>query len=94
MAALAIPRFVGTQENAKEQTHQANIRTIESALSLYAAEKGHYTTNIKDLVTSGYLKEEPKYPKGEGKAYYIANSRNMYTVDIKQVNPIIKLTYV
>ncbi|HOK63242.1 MAG TPA: prepilin-type N-terminal cleavage/methylation domain-containing protein, partial [Soehngenia sp.] len=46
LAALAIPRFVGTQENAKKQTHNANVRTIESALSLYAAEKGKYTTNI------------------------------------------------
>ncbi|TFZ40677.1 prepilin-type N-terminal cleavage/methylation domain-containing protein [Soehngenia longivitae] len=82
LAALAIPRFTGTQNNAKEQTHNANVRTIESALGLYAAEKGHYTQSVDDLVRAGYLKEPPVYPLGTGNydIEYNAATKNYYVV--------------
>ena len=32
LAAIAIPRFAGTQLRAQERTHNANVRTIESAI--------------------------------------------------------------
>jgi type IV pilus assembly protein PilA len=79
LAALAVPRFMGTQDNAKKQTHNANVRTIESALSLYVAEEGKYTTAISDLVTAGYLKKVPDYPLGTG-TYTIKNVGNNYYV--------------
>jgi len=83
LAALAIPRFTGTLNNAKTQTHNANIRTIESAMSLYALEEGVYPSDIEDLKKAEYLKDVPVYPFDEDMEYYIAGSGNIYTVDVR-----------
>ncbi|WP_353106734.1 prepilin-type N-terminal cleavage/methylation domain-containing protein [Acetoanaerobium noterae] len=71
LALLAIPRFAGTQTRAQERTHNANVRTIESAVSLAQAESGDAITSfdaINDLVTDGYLQEVPTNPLPAGHA--------------------------
>ncbi len=70
LAALAIPRFAGTQTTARVQTHNANIRTIESAVALYQAENGTMPANIAALTADGgkYLKEVPANPLKAGDA--------------------------
>lgn len=42
LAALAVPKFVSTLGNARQKTHEANVRTLKSAAALYLAdgEKG------------------------------------------------------
>lgn len=66
LAAIAVPRFAGTQTRAQERTHDANVRTIESAIGIAQAETGDPLTdfdNIQtDLVDTGYLAEIPTNP--------------------------------
>ena len=37
LAAIAVPRFTSVQNNAAVKAHNANVRTIESAATLYVA---------------------------------------------------------
>lgn len=73
LAALAVPRFTGTMENAKQKAHNSNVRTIESAINLYLSENPDKTINdvkIEDL-KDDYLKEIPKFPFDSGVEYDI-----------------------
>ena len=38
LAAIAIPRFAGTQNNAKNRANEATARVIQSSVDLYRAE--------------------------------------------------------
>lgn len=73
IALLAIPRFTGTLNKSKQQTHNANVRTIESSVALYEAEEGGMPANIAALVDGGYLKEIPTNPLTEAKDYNAIN---------------------
>lgn len=64
LAAVAIPRFVSATDKARQSTHDANMRTIESAANMYVAEKGAPSPDpITDFTKlSPYLKEKPVNP--------------------------------
>ena len=63
LAAIAIPRFAGTMTTAKQRTHDANVRTIESAVGVYEAENGSLPDDIDALTASAkYLTENPDDP--------------------------------
>jgi prepilin-type N-terminal cleavage/methylation domain-containing protein len=64
LAAIAIPRLTGTRENAQKKAIIANLRTIDSALTLATAE-GVSITVLSDLVDKGYLADEPIAQAGE-----------------------------
>ena len=66
LAGLAIPRFMDATTNARGSRLVADLRTIESAESMYYAEKGQFT-DMKGLVDNGYLAVEPIPPIGEYK---------------------------
>ena len=66
LAAIAIPRFTGTQLRAQERTHNANVRTIQSAVALYEAEEGALPEDIEELVSKNYLEAVPKNPLPAG----------------------------
>ena len=68
LAALAIPRFTGTQLRAQERTHNANVRTIQSAVALFEAEEGALPADINELVTENYLEAVPNNPLPAGHA--------------------------
>ena len=68
LAALAIPRLTGSRDNANRKTVLADLRTIESALSIAQAE-GKTVTAIgpvdtaTSLIALGYLASEPQGPE-------------------------------
>ena len=62
LAGLAIPRFMDATTNARGSRLVADLRTIESAESMYYAEKGQFT-DMKGLVDNGYLAVEPIPPE-------------------------------
>ena len=68
LAAIAIPRFTGVNDRAKAQAHQANIKTLEAAASLYLAEKGSGTavsaTSATPGVMADYVQSWPTDPWG------------------------------
>ena len=61
LAAIAIPRLGKARDGADDAANNANIRTIESAMSLYEADYGALPTDITQLIDE-YLKENPKNP--------------------------------
>jgi len=56
LAAIAIPRFAGTQNNAKLRADDATARIIQSAVTLYRAEKGVNPTFEQLTSNDLYLK--------------------------------------
>jgi len=66
LAVLAIPRFAGTQLRAQQRTHNANVRTIESAIAVAQADTGKpiadFNSITNDLVTPGFLAAVPTNP--------------------------------
>ena len=86
LAALAIPRFTGTQLRAQERTHNANVRTIESAIGIAQAETGDALADFDDitadLVTAGYLDAVPANPLPAGHA-----QAGAYTITDGVVSP-------
>ncbi len=71
LAGLAIPRFMSATETARGARIIADMRTLESAETLYNVEKGVYTDSMEDLIDNGYLAAEPIPPQG---AYIIPES--------------------
>lgn len=66
LAAIAVPRFTGTQKTAKTTADEATGRVIQSAVTLYRSEKGSNPT-LADLTTNdAYLKaSELKWASGD-----------------------------
>jgi prepilin-type N-terminal cleavage/methylation domain-containing protein len=67
LAAIAVPKLIGTTEAAKITKVQADLRTIGSAIAMYQAEKGADPTTTAQLVGS-YLAAWPDPPTGLGTA--------------------------
>lgn len=61
LAALAIPRFTGSRDKASRGAILADLRTIESAITIAEAEGATYT-DLASLATAGYLAAEPSGP--------------------------------
>ena len=69
LAAIAVPRLIGTQDSAKLKADIASARAIASAVSIAQAEAktGVPTTpSVADLVTYGYLDKAPKSAQNGG----------------------------
>ena len=64
LAAIAIPRFSNATAKANTAKIAADLRTIDSAISMNEAVGGAATTDIGVLVTRGYLTATPPAPTG------------------------------
>lgn len=70
LAAIAIPRLTGSRDRANRSAVLANLRTIESALSIAEAEGKTISAGIgatgtaNSLVGEGYLGAAPTGPTG------------------------------
>lgn len=64
LASIAVPRFSEVSAKANTAKIQADLSTIDTAIAVYQLEKGNDPAGIADLVTQGYLQDEPKPPKG------------------------------
>lgn len=67
LAAIAIPRFTASRQNAERSTVEANLRTIDSAIMAYIADKGSTTAPKDTDLVPDYL---AAWPKGPGGAEY------------------------
>lgn len=83
LVAIAVPVYNSTQERAKKQANEANIRIIEGAVQTYLMDNPEATIDDKDLNAEinetddhplkSYFKEIPKSP--DGKFYTIKNGK-------------------
>jgi len=64
LAAIAIPRFANSTARANTAKIAADLRIIDSALSMNEAAGAAATTAVGDLVTRGYLTATPTAPTG------------------------------
>ncbi|MDN5280773.1 MAG: ral secretion pathway protein [Clostridiales bacterium] len=67
LAGLVLPRMMGRTEEAKRQTAEVQIRSLENALALYYADNGTYPTTeqtLKALVEKPSIEPLPQKWKG------------------------------
>ena len=70
LAALAVPKFIGTMSTAKERTNEANMKTLRSAATICYSEhqKAFTWTNgtggTGDTSVDKYIEEWPEHPDG------------------------------
>ena len=69
LAAVVVPNFMGTQDEAKNKTTQIQIKNIESALDLFKMNVGRYPTTeegLKVLYDKDQLQDEDMIKKWSG----------------------------
>jgi general secretion pathway protein G len=97
LAGIAIPRFMASTEAAKRAKILADLRTVDSAVTMYYATKGKYPRMdyvTKDLYDSGLLAAIPVPPssvKGPDGTTYTITRKNYYlcagySVDMAEKN--------
>jgi len=72
LVAIAIPVYTGVQNNAQNKAHEANVRILKSAASLYISEVGIETASNsspfhdgkEDNALLNYIESWPKPPRG------------------------------
>lgn len=74
LAGLAVPKFGDVLSSSKIKAHNANVRMIQDAVDLYAANTNTALTDIDDIddLVDEYLKEVPDNPTG-GAAYTVTD---------------------
>lgn len=84
LAGMAIPRFMASTEAAKRAKILADLRTVDSAVTMYYATKGKYpdnTNTTKELYNSGLLASIPVPPssvQGPDGTTYTITRKNYY----------------
>ena len=63
LAGIAVPRFMDATATARGAKVVADLRTIDSAATMYYAKEGTYPLNVAAM-KPGYLAEEPIAPTG------------------------------
>jgi len=63
LAAIAIPRFSASRDEANKTAVETTLRTIDSAISL-AEVNGKTVSDLNSLVTAGTLAAVPNAPSG------------------------------
>lgn len=84
LALIVVPKVTGQTKEADVAAHNANVRTLESAATMYIADGGGATTwpgagESKDDRWEKYLQEWPTVPKSVASAL----EENAYTVKIE-----------
>lgn len=89
LVAIAVPVYNSTQERAKKQANEANIRIIEGAVQTYLMDNPDATIDDLNGEINGdhplksYFKEIPKSP--DGKFYTIDNGKVEESIDNGEV---------
>jgi general secretion pathway protein G len=62
LLTLALPRFLGSTETAKEKVRAQNLSTLRDAIDKFRADQGRYPKELPELVQRGYLRAMPLDP--------------------------------
>jgi len=62
LLSLAVPRYSGSVDKAKESVLRENLASMRNALDKYYADSGLYPATLGDLVTKRYLRRVPDDP--------------------------------
>ena len=77
LAAIAIPRIIGSSTTAKNNTCKANIDVINRQIELYKENTGAYPTTLLDVTgNTDYFRDgPPTCPLGTAYPNALANNR-------------------
>lgn len=94
LAVLAVPRFLDTLTNARQTTHEANVKTLRSAAIVSVAENGNPSATVTwtastdgtgvdtDFDRDDYVEEWPTNPVDDTTEYRVQISDvGVITVD-------------
>jgi general secretion pathway protein G len=62
MASIALPRYFGSLQQAREQALQENLRVLRISIDRYRGDKGRFPADLDELVTQRYLRAVPLDP--------------------------------
>lgn len=62
LLSLAVPRYIGNVDKAKEATLRENLATLRDVVDKHYADTGKYPASLDDLVTRKYLRKIPLDP--------------------------------
>lgn len=96
LAGIAVPRFGKSKTNAAVTAHNANVRTLESAVNMYIADEGGSIEDGEiwsDDSWKDYLQEWPEVPKAlVGKTFQPSNSEDGEVSFTEQSKYIVTIT--
>lgn len=92
LAALAIPRFTTATAVANTNKVAADLRTVDSAVSMYNARTGTNPADIAALVTAGDLAVAPTPPRNGTSIYVAATAQGAGTLTALTANGTYALT--
>lgn len=71
LAGIAVPTYNNITEKAEQSAVEANLRTIDSAIMMYRAEKAELPDDVTPVVTDTTLQDYlQSWPTGPGTAIY------------------------
>lgn len=82
LITLAIPRFVGAIQHAREAALMEDLQTMRTAIDTYTMDKQKGPQSLDDLVQAGYLKAIPVDPMTRSNDSWVTDSNEaMYSLD-------------
>lgn len=88
LAAIAVPRYTGTLNQAKVNADKATAQTIAEAAARWIMDKGSDSTvpKVDDLVNDKYLDKTPTVQSKSGATYNISAEDGTVTVTAEGPN--------
>jgi general secretion pathway protein G len=71
LLTLAVPRYFGSVERAKEAVLKQDLATLRDSLDKYYGDTGRYPDSLEDLVTKRYLRSIPVDPLTESNSTWM-----------------------
>lgn len=71
LLTLALPRYFGSVERARETTLKTSLAVMREAIDKYFADNGRYPESIEDLVAKRYIRAMPVDPITESAATWV-----------------------
>ncbi|WP_310738684.1 prepilin-type N-terminal cleavage/methylation domain-containing protein [Piscinibacter sp. HJYY11] len=65
LLTVAMPRYMGSLQHAKEVVLRENLQTMRGAIDKYFADKGRFPSSLDELVEHRYLRAVPLDPVTE-----------------------------
>lgn len=71
LASLALPRYFGQLQSAKEAVLRENLRTVREVTQRFYQDTGRYPATLDELVERRYLRSLPQDPLTESERSWI-----------------------
>ena len=65
LASIALPRYFGSLQQAREQALQENLRVMRISIDRFHGDKGRFPADLGELVALRYLRAVPQDPVTE-----------------------------